>query len=868
MTSISEQLEMGWHFNPAEPRDAQGQWVKVTNAVALHGGHIIAGSDPEGGQAVMVFGDPATAQHVLTYVPGVGDVMGMPGEVERAAKMKARMDAEGKGTTAVVFWRGYTPPRNPEHALSKYDAMKAAGKLARFQTTLEKMNPSAHHTVLGHSYGSLVAGEASRVAGMKPEDLVFIGSPGTGAHSGTEMSVDPSHLWAGANTQDPVARASGMLSRDFKGNPVRPGWGAQIFAADDPGVVFPGRFHVAAHSAYWDQGSQSLDNISRIATSQYDEVSLRGTMATAQFAQPTELGWRFDPSEARDAHGRWTTGGSGYVVPDTNRLSIRRPAHPTKPYYGHPRDHPFFAAHPVSAKNIVDAYDQASPEEKAQGMRWYADAHVLAKAIGQGDVTKGAGLLASYSPQSAWPVNMLNAARAMELGRAIGPGEGMITGSMQHHAESAMSGASTDENFGRGAPKIHAFANLIEHGGDAPDDQLGQVVLDRHAMSVAMGVRLPKIESDKAPIDKERYYQHVADQYRKAALAITARGTPVSPHQVQAITWLRQQRANAAEDIAQVGKTIHGRAGAGRGRQAMIGNAWDRWRKLEQAEHYPVVYGTTEMAGTISSQLDLAAWEHELRGYHGRWARTGGAAKAASGAHHYGTTSFEPHMYFADVPARIKARAEIQKDMDIQGNVIPGIAEHQQVTFVSRVPDDNEEGGAMGETMPDGTIFMRPETTAALGGGLAAAKALEKDQADRGFWTPIDKKYTAADHVVSHEVGHVVGLHLGQEVMHDPEYWGPIAKAIGILPPRTYRRPGSGKDRIRLEDLADWADRNSYALEKGTSIYGASSPFEMQADLWAEFTMSSHPRPAAMAFGKYALAHLPAADLPAKAAAS
>jgi hypothetical protein len=322
----------------------------------------------------------------------------------------------------------------------------------------------------------------------------------------------------------------------------------------------------------------------------------------------TELGWRFDPDEPRDAHGRWTHGGTGYTVPDTGRLSIPRPAHPSKPYYGHPRDHPFFAAHPVSSKNIVDAYDKASPEEKAQGMRWYADAHTLAKAIGGGDVTKGAGLLASYSPQSAWPVNMFNAARAMELGRAIGPGEGMITGSMQHHAEKAMNGLGTDENFGKGAPKIRAFARLIEHGGDEPGDTEGQVVLDRHAMSVAMGVRLAKTESDKAPIDKERYYQHVADQYRIAALEISRRGTPVTPHQVQAITWLRQQRANAVEDKA--GGVGHGGKGAGKGRQVMISRAWQNWQKLEQEAHYPVVSGTTELAATIAAQLDMTGDGH------------------------------------------------------------------------------------------------------------------------------------------------------------------------------------------------------------------------------------------------------------------
>lgn len=348
---------------------------------------------------------------------------------------------------------------------------------------------------------------------------------------------------------------------------------------------------------------------------------------------PTELGWRFDPDEPRDRRGRWTRTGAGYTVPDHSRLlQLKKPAGNRWPYYRDPAEHPFFAAHPVSSKNIVAAFDQASPEEIEQGMRWYADAHTLAKAIAHGDATRGAGLLAAYSPQSPWPVNMFNAARAIELGHALGPGEGMITHAMQKHAQLAMDGKSTDENFGKGAPKIRAFARLIEHGGDHPEDTAGEVVLDRHAMSVAMGVRLTKEEADDAPIDKERFYQHVADEYRKAALEISRRGTPVAPHQVQAITWLRQQRKNAAEDLA--GGVGHGGKGAGKGRQVMITRAWDNWKRIATAEHYPLQAGTTTLANLISSQLDLSwrdAWMHERRDRRGRWTR-GGTADAIADA--------------------------------------------------------------------------------------------------------------------------------------------------------------------------------------------------------------------------------------------
>jgi hypothetical protein len=584
-----------------------------------------------------------------------------------------------------------------------------------------------------------------------------------------------------------------------------------------------------------------------------------------------ELGWRFDPGELRDPHGRWTHSGQGYQVPDTNRLSIPRPAHPTKPYYGHPREHPFFAAHPVSAANIVAAFDQASPEETAQGMRWYADAHNLAKAIGGGDVTKGAGLLAAYSPQSPWPVNMFNASRAVELGHAIGPGEGMITGSMQHHAAGAMSGLGTEENFGKGAPKIHAFAKLIENGGDAPGDTEGQVVLDRHAMSVAMGVRLPKKEADAAPIDKARYYQHVADQYRIAAAQITARGTPIAPHQLQAITWLRQQRANAAEDRA--GGVGHGGKGAGKGRQVMIQRAWDKWQADVAAEGYPVVPGTTSLAGLITDQLDLAgnwrdAWMHERRAPDGRWVRgAGGEATIGFDPVHQNsgwdsdvTADIE---YMSDATKRA-ATEEIDRALNRHRKLIPGIVEHQAVTFTNLIPDSQGDPGVQGETMPDGTIFIRPDTTDVIGDGFA--RRLEKEQEADGYWVPTASRHSLAEVVMAHEMGHVVGEYLTKrnpDLLRDIDYWRPIALAVGIQPPPVSVPPG----KITIENLADWADRNSYALTNAISVYGISSPYEMQGELWAEFTLNRNPRPAAKAFGEYVLSHLPAKYLPQKKAA-
>lgn len=351
---------------------------------------------------------------------------------------------------------------------------------------------------------------------------------------------------------------------------------------------------------------------------------------TEQYAgtgEGIELGLHYDPAERRDTHGRWTRGGVHYAAPDPDRLVL--PFRRGKQYYRTPADHPFFQAHPVSSAHIVAAYDQASDAEKAQGMRWYADVHNLAAKMDHGDIEMNAGVIAALSPQSGWAVNILNADRSLDEGRALGPGEGMITEDMQAAAQRAMDGMDADEaNI---SPKTKSFARLIRTGGDEPGDTTGQVAVDRHALTVALGERLPKKEAEKAPIGTDRFYQHVADQYRLAALEISKRGTPITPYQIQAVTWLRQQRINEAEDLtSETMSTDVASARGGRrlakGRSTMLRHSWENWMAEAQRHKYPLVPGITAIQATEQFASDLLGIElgfraDELRDFRGRWTR-------------------------------------------------------------------------------------------------------------------------------------------------------------------------------------------------------------------------------------------------------
>jgi hypothetical protein len=254
------------------------------------------------------------------------------------------------------------------------------------------------------------------------------------------------------------------------------------------------------------------------------------------------------------------------------------------PRYPNPADHPFFQEHPSHPDNIVAAWHQADEGKKAQGKRWYSDAHHIATAIAGGDAAKGAGVLAAYSPKAAWPSNMFNAARSLKEGRALGKGEGdSIMGMHQNLAHKMIGDAENPPQHHSKvlkSPKISDFAHLIEHGGDEDPDKHTRVVVDRHAMSIATGHRMTTKDLEDAPLGSRHYYEHVADHYRQAAATISNdEGHRVHPHQVQAVTWLVQQHKNMAHDLE------HGGPG-GKGRQTRDKNMWNRWQE-KGPEHVP-----------------------------------------------------------------------------------------------------------------------------------------------------------------------------------------------------------------------------------------------------------------------------------------
>lgn len=394
--------------------------------------------------------------------------------------------------------------------------------------------------------------------------------------------------------------------------------------------------------------------------------------------EPLEFGWRFNPLEHRNAHGEWSRG-AGDVLSKAAAASEYRepPADRQAMNKTRASANPFINKYGLSKENIVRAWDATTPDERDQGMRWYSDAHDVALAIGKGDADKGAAMLSAFSVQTDWATDVMNAASTFANGKVPDHGVG-ITGSVRARAQAILDARGHDEIEAlfpaQSSSKTRNFYHLIRNGGDRPGDTEGHVVIDRHALSVAAGRRLTSQETvaptladikedhpDWSPAQVKAYhssfpadptgapytYQHIGDMYRSAAKQVSERdGIQVSPHQMQAATWMHQLNSNDADDshlieLAAAAAAAGGKmssvpgAATAKGRASAMKNRWAAWSAYAAAHQIPVHVGTTVMDGTISGQVaayELAsgsgwrdAWHHELRGSDGKWLKGPGS---------------------------------------------------------------------------------------------------------------------------------------------------------------------------------------------------------------------------------------------------
>jgi hypothetical protein len=236
------------------------------------------------GQAIVSVGNPDTARHTAVVVPGVStNLDGMGGQIQRATQIQVaadRLTFDADGDVAVVAWLGYDPPQMNETVITAAGSHRAeagAGSLDRFADGLRASHDStpSHITALGHSYGSVVVGNAASDGHhLAVDDIVTAGSPGMDVNRAGDLNVGARHVWAGSATDDPIASPATAIPYVGTGvaggtelahgvGPQHPEFGGNVYHVDTQG-----------HSGYWDDNSQSLQNQARVIVGFYDQVGL------------------------------------------------------------------------------------------------------------------------------------------------------------------------------------------------------------------------------------------------------------------------------------------------------------------------------------------------------------------------------------------------------------------------------------------------------------------------------------------------------------------------------------------------------------------------------------------------------------------
>jgi predicted alpha/beta hydrolase family esterase len=247
--------------------------------------------DTRGGDVThtaIAHGNPDTADHVATYVPGTGSRPSKMGaDMNRVDAMYRQAKSVGAAQPAVIAWFGYDAPQDLPQATVKNFADHAAPALDRFQDGLRASHDGSpsYNTVLGHSYGATVVGDAaSHGRSLAADSVAFVASPGaTVAHAGdlslAGISHDQvsQHVFATAAAHDPVPlypEISGYFTANYGPNPTDAGFGGRVFVSDPgtPGPWYLDWYNPAAHSQYWDQNSKSLQGMGDIIAGHGNEA--------------------------------------------------------------------------------------------------------------------------------------------------------------------------------------------------------------------------------------------------------------------------------------------------------------------------------------------------------------------------------------------------------------------------------------------------------------------------------------------------------------------------------------------------------------------------------------------------------------------
>ncbi|KID28814.1 Alpha/beta hydrolase [Prauserella sp. Am3] len=239
------------------------------------GAYLIDFCSDDDGLGVVAIGDPDTADYVVTNVPGCGSGLeNMGAELDRSDAVFDRIRQLSRRTTvSVVTWVGYDAPAHVFAAAGDSYAEDAAALLRDFQDGLRATHRTrSYNTVIGHSYGSTVAGYAARDGLLDADALVFVGSPGVGVDTASQLYLPAGAEVYATTAQHDVIRATPDFIHGRQ--PIADEFGAVEFESDpgSDGSWFTVGLSTKAHVEYWNMDSASLRNMARIALGRKPEA--------------------------------------------------------------------------------------------------------------------------------------------------------------------------------------------------------------------------------------------------------------------------------------------------------------------------------------------------------------------------------------------------------------------------------------------------------------------------------------------------------------------------------------------------------------------------------------------------------------------
>lgn len=238
------------------------------------------------GQVAIAYGNPDTADQVVSLVPGTGSNLGgVVGDAERVKLMMKAAEESGDGSVAGVTWTNYLAPQSLPNAALGIWADTAVGDLRSYADGLRASHEGDdpfRSVIAAHSYGTvLTTGAAAADNPLDADALILLGSPGTNLDSVHDVhltGVDPDeiarHVFASTTDADlvgdlPLVSGYAPFAPDlgFSGDPTRPGWGATVFETEANHSI--GYYRFSDHGRYWDPESPQLRTIGDVIADRY-----------------------------------------------------------------------------------------------------------------------------------------------------------------------------------------------------------------------------------------------------------------------------------------------------------------------------------------------------------------------------------------------------------------------------------------------------------------------------------------------------------------------------------------------------------------------------------------------------------------------